>query len=209
VEKTSNVAVTGAARPWLTASLTLVAIVAWMAPGWRELFLYERRLIDDGQWWRLWAGHFAHHGFVHLFWNLAVFVPAGVWLERIHPRMARVFLLLLPGFVSAILFRFDPKLESYAGLSGITVGVLTLLALLQLRKSSNEPKWFWIAILLLIAAKMVAEFLRPETAFFVGLPAGVRNVPWAHLAGALGAIQMFAVVHRTAKTRVRKIEAKL
>jgi rhomboid family GlyGly-CTERM serine protease len=178
--------------PWLSIGIAAAAVAVAIMPALREALLYDRAQIATGQWWRLWSGHLAHHGARHLFWNLAVFIPSAIWLERLWPRTARSFLAISPLFISACLLGFEPTLKIYAGLSGVTVGVLALLALLQLRNNAGEPRWFWAAILALIAIKIGVEFLRPATAFFAGLPPGVRNVPWAHLAGALGA-SLFAL----------------
>lgn len=181
-------------------AFALFAVTAWLVPSLREAMLYDRALLRAGQWWRLWLGHFAHHGGNHLFWNLVVFLPAGMWLERKYSGAARIFLLAVPIFISGCLLRFEPSLEYYAGLSGVTMGVLTLLALLQLRPNSGEPRWIWSAVLLLIAGKIVAEFLRPPTALFAALPGDVRNVPWAHLGGAIAAGLAFVAVVATKMT---------
>ena len=121
-------------------------------------------------------------------WNLAVFLPAGLWLETLAPRVARGFLLLAPFFISAALWWLSPQLDFYAGLSGVTMGVVTLLALVQLRGESHEPRGIWMATLALIASKIAFEWVWPEASLFAGLPEGVRNVPLAHVAGAVGAI---------------------
>lgn len=163
----------------------MVAVVVWLWPRATEISFYDRELIARGQWWRLWSGHLAHHGGSHLLWNLVVFFPAGIWLECVRPHSARIFLVVAPLFISAGLWFFAPDLQSYAGLSGVGVGAVTLLALVQLQRRSGEPRWVWGWLLVLIVAKMVVEFTRSETPLFAGLPAGVRNVPLAHLAGAI------------------------
>jgi rhomboid family GlyGly-CTERM serine protease len=175
----------GQGRPWLAATFSIVALAAWFLPGAHEFFLYDRGRIAGGQWWRVWSGHLAHHGGSHLIWNLVVFLPAAAWIESIAPRAARIFLTVAPLFISAALWFFESRLQVYAGLSGVTVGAVALLAFVQLRKRSGEPRWIWIGALVLVLVKIVAEFVRPETAVFADLPNGIRNVPLAHLAGAM------------------------
>lgn len=160
----------------------------------RDSLVYDRGLIANGQGWRLWSGHLAHHGFGHLGWNLAVFVPIGIWLERTYAPAARWFLLLGPLLISAALWWFDPQLRYYAGLSGVTVGAVTLLAALQIRLSPSESRWWWATLLLLVALKIASEFVRPGQTVFAGLPKGIRNVPIAHLAGAVVAVVFFSTV---------------
>lgn len=183
----------------MVSAVSIVALAAWFLPGWSELFFYDRDRIAGGQGWRLWSGHLAHHSASHLFWNLAVFVPVGGWLERIASREARLFLGFAPLGISAALWWLDPKLQFYAGLSGVTVGVLTLLAFVQLREHSREPGWIWIVVLGLIGTKIVVEFTRSEEALFAGLPNGIRNVPLAHLAGAVAAGAIALATSRRAK----------
>jgi rhomboid family GlyGly-CTERM serine protease len=178
------------------SGFALIALVGWFWPGLREFLLYDRSLIESGEWWRFWSGHLAHHSTAHLFWNVVVFILAGAWVESIRPAVARTYLILAPFVVSGILWHGEPKLEFYAGLSGITVGVVTLLALIQLNWASGEPRWVWVVFLALVAAKVVFEFARPAPALFAGLPAGIRNVPLAHLGGAICAIGVFLATVR-------------
>ncbi|MEO6569782.1 MAG: rhombosortase [Opitutaceae bacterium] len=186
-------------RPWLALAISLVALVAWFWPRSRDLLLYDRSWIADGQWWRLWTGHVAHHSGTHLGWNLVVFFPAAVWLERIRPAMGRCCFAISPWFISGVLWYFDPKLHYYGGLSGVTIGVVTLLALVQLCRDSGEGRWIWKIFLVLIMGKIAAEFLHSETTLFAGLPPGVRNVPLAHLAGAIFAGLLFLATARGAR----------
>jgi rhomboid family GlyGly-CTERM serine protease len=174
-------------RPWFAVAVSFVVLCIRFSPGARDFFFYDRVRIKDGQWWRLWSGHLAHHSTSHLLWNLAVFLPAAAWLEHIRPTATRIFIVFAPLFISGWLWFLDPNLQFYAGLSGVTIGVVTLLTILQLRSESSEPRQIWLMALILIAAKIAFEFRQPTTAMFAGLPDGIRNVPLAHLAGAMGA----------------------
>jgi rhomboid family GlyGly-CTERM serine protease len=178
--------------PWLTLSMAAAAIGERITPGAQKVFLYNRSLILDGQWWRLWSAHLAHYSFSHLFWNLVVFVPTGMWLEKQHPRSTRLFLLFTPAIVSAAIFWLEPALQIYAGISGIAVGTLTLLALFELLEPPRAQKWLWGLILILIFAKIAAEFGLPGTAIFVSFPKDFHNVPLSHLGGAVCAAIVFA-----------------
>ena len=192
---------THSGQPWFALTISLIAIAFWFTPQSRDGLFYDRDLIAQGQWWRLWSGHLAHHSASHLWWNLVVFLPAAGWLERLQPTLARFFLAVSPLIISGALWSLDPKLQFYAGLSGVTMGVLTLLTILQLRNESGEPRQIWLVALILIALKIAFEFRQPATALFAGLPTGIRNVPLAHLAGALGAA-IFALIVRRRKRLV-------
>jgi rhomboid family GlyGly-CTERM serine protease len=192
-----NAARTG--RPWFALAISLLCVAGWFFPKLRDALLYDRDLIAGGQWWRAWSGHFAHHSASHLGWNLAVFLPAAIWLERIRPASARWFFAIGPLFISGVLWWLDPDLRFYAGLSGLTMGVLTLLILLHLRKGTGESRQLgWWLLLVLVGVKIAFEFRQPATALFAGLPEGIRNVPLAHLAGAICA-GLFAFTSRKEK----------
>lgn len=176
--------------------LAAVALALWFLPGAREISLYDRPRIGAGEGWRLWSGHFAHHSLSHLLWNVVIFFPVAAWSESIAPRTTRAFLAVTPFFISGILWFFATDLRLYAGLSGITMGVVVLLALIQLGRGMSEPRLVWSGILFLAAVKIVVEFARPQSALFAGLPSGFRNVPLAHLAGCISAGTMAFIARR-------------
>ena len=179
-----------APRPWVTLALTAAALAIFFLPATAPALVFRRTAIGQGQLWRLWTGHWVHYSAGHLLWDLLVFAAAGLWLERIAPRAARWFLLLAPPFISGLLLLGDPRLYLYAGLSGVASGLVVLLSMIQLRRDTRSPAWFWPAVLLVVMAKLVLESLR-STALFVPLDAGVRPVPLAHLGGVAAALAVF------------------
>jgi rhomboid family GlyGly-CTERM serine protease len=169
-------------RAWATLAIVIAAGVAFFWPRLADLLLYTRADIFAGQVWRMWTGHLVHFNANHLLWDLAVFLPAGVWLERTTPSLARWFYALAPLAISALLLTLEPTLSYYAGLSGLATGVLVLLALVQLRRDTAGPRWSWAGVLLLVAAKVVVE-LRAHAPLVVRFDPGVRTVPLAHIGG--------------------------
>jgi rhomboid family GlyGly-CTERM serine protease len=175
------------AWPVFTVVCAVAAVVLHVLPAWREAAFYLRAEIFAGEGWRLWTGHLVHFTGSHLGWNLAIFVPAGIWLERLDPRGARWFYVACPLAISVLLLAFDPSLMRYGGLSGLATGVLVLLAGLQLvRRDPKEPAWFWLGVLGLVVAKLVAEQIS-ESPLLVGDLGGARTVPLAHVGGTLAA----------------------
>lgn len=170
------------AIPWATVVIFVAASLALWLPRLSEGLIYERSLILSGQIWRVWTGHTVHFGLNHFFWDMTVFLPTGIWLERLWPRQTRRFYFLCPLVISIALVVMDPSLDRYAGISGVAAGALALLAGLQLRRKSSEPAWFWLAILGLLAAKIGAELIG-GTSFLIGMPESVRVVPLAHIGG--------------------------
>jgi rhomboid family GlyGly-CTERM serine protease len=171
--------------------------VAFVWAGLAGRLIYNRADILAGEAWRLWTGHLVHFNPGHLLWDLAVFLPAGAWLEWIAPGLTRWFYALTPLAISALLLLAEPTLGYYAGLSGLASGVLVLLALVQLQRDTAGPRWFWPAVLLLVAAKVVLE-LRAQAPLVVHFEPGVRTVPLAHIGGiacALAAALLSALLN--------------
>ena len=138
--------------PWTTLTVTALALAALGWPDAARLLVYERERVVAGEWWRLWTANLVHFGGSHLGWNLLVFVPTGIWAERIAPGRTRLMLALTPGLIGIALLAFEPTLARYAGLSGMAAGTLALLAFLQLR-ARNADRVFWGGILALLAVK--------------------------------------------------------
>ena len=170
--------------PWATVAITLLAGCALAFPAVGSALIYERAPILHGQVWRAWTGHMVHFGLSHFFWDLAIFLPVGCWLEILWPAKTRWFYLASPWIISATMLAFDPGLLRYAGISGVATGALVLLAGLHLRQRKSEPAWFWIAVLALVGVKIGHEL-------FTGAPlmvsdfSGIRTVPLAHISGVL------------------------
>jgi len=185
------------AIPWATIEITLAALVIYWSHS-LDAFIYDRAQILHGQLWRVWTGHAVHFGGSHLFWNLAVFVPAGCWLERIRPGVARLFYAVSPVLITGVLLVFDPTLLRYAGLSGVATGLLVLLACGQLQRGRGEPRWFWLAVLGLVAGKIGMELFTGKPLLVTDF-AGIRDVPLAHLGGAGAALLLWAATRRAGR----------
>lgn len=190
-----------------TLSIAVVAGLAFVWPRLTDALIYERTDILAGQAWRLWTGHLVHYTASHLLWDLVVFLAAGLWLEWIRPRLTRWFYLLAPPAISAALWWGDPALEHYAGLSGLATGVLVLLALVQRRRDVGAPPWFWPAVLLLVAVKVVVESAT-QAPLFARLDAGVRVVPLAHLGGIVCALIAFLTAQSWERRHARRSGAR-
>lgn len=172
--------------PWATSLAAATALALHFAPTAAPALVYDRAAVFAGEVWRLWTGHGVHWGTAHLGWNLAVFVPAGVWAERLAPSRTRLFLALAPGAVSLGLLVFAPTLARYAGLSGLASGILALLAFTQLSARTAE-RWFWWSVLALLALKIGAELFATHPFFARFSDPAIRPVPLAHAAGVLAA----------------------
>lgn len=172
------------AFPWMTLVMALLAGLALRFESVHAGLIYDRKLIFNGELWRTWSGHVVHFGSSHFIWNLAVFVPAGICLERLWPALTRWFYVLCPLVISIVLLVLDPSLDRYAGLSGLATGMLVLLAGLQLGRRREEPAWFWVSVLVLVAVKIGIELFTGAPLLVTGF-GHIRTVPLAHIFGAV------------------------
>lgn len=173
---------TRAAVPWATVLVAVLAVVVYASRDLGTRLIFERAAIQHGEWWRLWTGNWVHFSASHLLWNLAVLVPAGIWVERIAPGSTRWLLAVGPVVIGVSLWLAEPGLVRYGGLSGLAAGVLALLALAQL--SRKEPdRWFWWAVLALLVLKIAVESFAGQALFAQFSDPGLRTVPLAHVAG--------------------------
>ena len=177
--------------PWMTLLLAGAAAAALIFEPVARVLIYDRELIFRGEFWRAWTGHVVHFGVSHFIWNLAVFVPSGWWLERLWPKITRWYYVVSPSIISSALLALDPTLGRYAGLSGVATGMLVLLAALQLERRPEEPAWFWISVLLLVAIKIGVELFTGAPVFVSGF-GDIRTVPLAHIVGVICAVAFWA-----------------
>jgi len=178
-----NITAPAPALPGSTLFIALVAGVVFFAPivsGW---LIYDRARLLHGEIWRAWTGHIVHFGSSHLLWNLAIFLAAGCWAERIRPRTTRWFYVICAPVIAASLLILEPDLARYAGLSGVATGVLVLLGCVKLDSHSAEPTWFWVAIFGLVVVKIALETVT-HTPLLVNDASGFIVVPLAHISGA-------------------------
>ena len=175
--------------PWLTLLVGAVAVsIHWLPSEIALVFQLDRSMVGHS-WWQLVTGHWVHWNESHLFWDVAMFVVLGTWVER-HSR--KVWLAVLGAtslFVSAAFMLGLPELQYYRGLSGLDMALAAYWISIQLweaiRGGSRGERWLWIGALGLLFAKTFFETAWGRALFASDLGEGVANVPLAHLVGAL------------------------
>lgn len=194
-------------RPWLTLATAGVATLLVAAPPeWRleEALQFDRRAIQAGELWRLLTGHLVHWNAQHAFWDVAVLVLFGAPIEA-RSRSAWTWLSAAAAIsVSAAVYAALPELACYRGLSGIDAAFAALWTIGALKDSlrSSQRRFaaLWSAALIALLAKPALEAAHGRPLFAQDLPAGVVNVPLAHLVGALTAAP-FAIPRRKARSQ--------
>ena len=167
------------------------ALLLWLTPGIQDALVYDRGAILRGAWWRLWTGHWVHFSLSHLFWNLAVLLGAGAWLERLQPGWLLRLALVVAPLLSLVLLCGEPSMQTYGGLSGLATSAVVLLALVQLHRRGPDRTWWW-TILLLVAAKTGVDAVREDSLFVAFGAQAVRSSVLAHAAAAVAALALFS-----------------
>lgn len=184
--------------PWATVAAAVIAVVIFVTPAAMRAFEYDRALIQAGQWWRAFTANWVHFNGAELAWNLAVILPAGIWAEQLVPLRARLVYLVAPAAVGFVVYFLVPGIIRFSGLSGLAAGLVTFLAVAQLKLGESD-RWFWRLVIVLLALKVAAEAILASH-WFAPVPDPTRQaVPLIHLAGI--AAGLFVL---TANTRRRR-----
>jgi len=141
--------------PWAFLALGLTALVIQFVPAGRDALLYDRAALQQGEWWRIWTGHLVHFGWAHFVADAGLFLILGAQLQPRHAFFARLALILMPAFVSAVIYWFDPAMTRYGGLSAVNLGLLLFLAAQGWQR--NWTDWFWPAVLLIYVGEVIFE----------------------------------------------------
>ena len=131
--------------PWASWGIVLVATIIQLLPGSRAMLIYDRTGLGGGEIWRAWTGHLVHFGWPHLVVDAGLLAILGWAGERHYPAFTRWGLLLMPPFVSAAIYWFDPEMVRYGGLSAVNLGLLLYVAAQGWRRDWTD--WFWPAVI--------------------------------------------------------------
>lgn len=171
--------------------LATVLLIVNAAP-WESALEFDRDAVASGELWRLLTGNAVHYSGAHVAFDLSVLAIAAAMLGRRSWGIAAAASLA----VGLGLFVFAPHVETYRGLSGVSVAMVTAAVLQQLVRTRHP---LIAGIGLLLAVKLVAEV---ATGRFIGpaLELGDMGapIPLAHLLGAVaGAAAIFLPARRS------------
>jgi len=186
--------------PWAFLILAASSLVIQLAPGWREALVYKHGTVAAGEFWRLWTGHLVHFGWPHFLADTGLLLILGLFLEERHRVFSWITLILMPLFISACLFWFDPAMTRYGGLSALDLGLLLYLVFQGWQR--NWTDWFWPAVLVIYAGEIVFEIYQGGAGG--GMirfdEPGIKVATSAHLAAAAYALAAFAFSRFFART---------
>jgi rhomboid family GlyGly-CTERM serine protease len=184
------------ATRWLNRQglLVYVMLLACLAFGpWSDmtenLFTLDRAGMHQGEYWRLWTGHFVHLSWSHLLLNgLGLMLLQQIFGGQLAPfRWVAAVIVIAPlmgvWWQTQIFSAWLPveRFDYVVGMSGLLHGLFVYAAIL----SWSHDKVLASIVLLVIAGKVLSELLLGASAItsgIVGLPVAVEM----HLYGVLG-----------------------
>ena len=182
--------------PWTYLAVGAACLLIQCRPDWRGALIYDRAALARGEWWRLWTGHGVQLGWPHFLADGGLFVIMGWLLERAHPWFSRLALVLMPLFISGLLYWLDPAMQRYGGLSGVDLGLLLYLAGQGWQRDWSD--WFWPAVLVIYVGEVIFETVQGgQGGGMIRFDdAGVKVATSAHVASALYAAAAWGIAWR-------------
>lgn len=183
--------------PWLLtllfSALTLVAL-QWFQEG----LLFQRSLINEGEWWRILSGNFVHSNAPHLYMNLAgLILLALLFNAYFSVKWFAIATCLLAIIVGLGLYWYVPRLGMYVGFSGILYGLYLTGALTALQ---HKDLITGIGIFIIILGKLIWDLFDPSlnqgSAELINI-AVANEAHWLGATGgtAIGLIHLFMTKH--------------
>lgn len=194
--------------PWISL---IISTTALLIGGFNtshqllEILCFDQTAITvHAEYWRLLTGHLVHSSFSHLFWDLLIFVPVTVYLEKKNRQLLITSLLTTLIALNLLLLSPWTEIRFYCGISGLLYGVVSALAALiaQQQWQSNRKEVIGYLPLALLLIKTALE-TSSEQAIFVS--EGWPVYQPAHWLGLVCGLFCMATGHRPFNKLKRKV----
>ena len=163
--------------------LFLAQFNQWLTlpPHWLNLLSYIRPLLAS-QCWRLLTAHYMHLNEHHALMNALGLIMLGYYFRDDFSLRSWLGLMLVSSFIISLgLWRWQPQLIGYVGLSG----VLHALLYAGLIRTWREMPWINSLVLALMLGRLVWEHSPAYDPNYLQAWIHGAVAPWAHLFGAL------------------------
>lgn len=165
----------------------LIAILFFLQV-FRDNLMYSRTGIANGEFWRLWTGHFVHLNYKHLLLNsIGLCLFAGLYNKTLLPKTLISEVAILTSSISVGLYYLDSHIIFYAGLSALLYGLFTLYSI---KASKLQDYLFGYIVFFIISFKIIWVYIDPsitaQSTTFIQAP--IAND--AHLYGYLTALTL-------------------
>lgn len=141
--------------------IMILAILAFsfeyvIGSSFTEIFVYQRKLINNGELWRLLSGHFLHTNFYHLLLNLAALMLLWFLHGNFYHQTNILSLFIFCALITSLgLYYFSPELHQYVGLSGVLHGVFVFGAMMDIRAKEKTGYLLFLGVWLKIAHEQI------------------------------------------------------
>lgn len=158
--------------------LVISQLALWVNP----YLHFNTELILQGQYWRLYTGHFAHLNFSHGLMNVLGFWACCYFFADVYRlRHFGVWLLFGAPLISLAMLWFDPPLYYYVGLSGLLYGWLMFAIIAGFR---TQPWLHGLGLGVLVGRVIWEQTPSYDTGYLLESIGGLVYVN-AHLYGAI------------------------
>lgn len=191
--------------PAWTSTVCASAALLYMMPTLEALLIYDRTAIAHGELWRLATGNLVHLSPTHLGYDLGAFLIAGTIIEIRGYRFFPLLCLFASMLVGIAIFKFEPTIHFYGGLSGVVTAAVTYLCLHGL---FEKGVWRWLcsAMLAGLTAKIGVELMLGHSFLLATSAEEFVPVPLSHLAGGMTAAILFVTMRFEIKRTQHKLQ---
>lgn len=141
--------------------IALIAIVAFICEqllgySFTHTFVYQQQLIHQGQWWRLFTGHFLHTNGYHLLLNLAALFMLWLLHGRFYHYANYSLLFLATALLTSLgIYYFSPSIQQYVGLSGVLHGIFVFGAIKDIGAKDKTGYLLLLGVFLKVAHEQI------------------------------------------------------
>ena len=178
--------------PVLTLLLCGIATVVFFMPALGGAAIYDRDLIQGGQWWRLITGNLVHLSVMHFTYDVIALLVIGTVIELRGDRYLWLVYCFAGTAIGIAVYMASPELRFYGGLSGIVSAAVVYLCLDGLREPGIWRGLCGFALALTVI-KIGIELALGLTFLSITESQPFIPVPVSHLAGACSALLVFAL----------------
>ncbi len=191
--------------PVWTLAICAGAALLYSMPTLESLLIYDRAAIAHGELWRLATGNLVHLSPTHLAYDLGAFLIAGTIIEIRGYRFFPLLCLSATMLIGIAIFRFEPAIHFFGGLSGVVTAAVTYLCLHGL---FEKGVWRWLCTTMLagLTAKIGIELMLGHSFLLATSAEEFVSVPLSHLAGGITAIILFVTMRFEIKWAQHKLQ---
>jgi len=178
----------------LPAILIIMSILAFIAPSsTRDLLEFKREMISQGEFWRLFTGHFFHTNLNHLLLNLAAVVLLWFLHGEFYQKLTSILFLISICLLTALgIYFFALDIHWYVGLSGILHGLFIWGAI----KDIESKRITGYLLLIGVVMKLIYEQLYgadPSVSSLIDANVAIDAHLWGAISGAVISIVLLFI----------------